>query len=468
MTRSPLADFFDDFAKSLNRDDLLAHLRDGFVGAGLQIDTAYGRKKMVYADYVASGRALKQIEHAMLDQVLPYYANAHTEDSCCGRAMTQLREDARGVIAACCGASDDHAVIFSGAGATAGLNKAVALLGVPAALAAGRRVVVLVGPYEHHSNLLPWRESGAEMVEIAEAQGGGIDLDDLARALNAAKGALIIGAFSAASNITGICSDVVAVTRQLKASGALVVWDYAGAGPYLPIAMHPAAGAEIDVIVTSAHKFIGGPGASGVMIIRRDAIAMSRPTAPGGGTVRYVNTTTHDYLPCPIAREEAGTPNTLGDIRAALVFLVKAAIGAHMQVRNAELAARAFAAFKAMPGVAVLAPTHETRLPIFAFRIADGAGGWIKPEPATRMLSERFGIQARGGCACAGPYAHRLLAISDAASAQMRREILAGDLRNKPGFIRLNFSVLMQDETVEFILSSIAELAQAAPELVAA
>ncbi|MEX0971137.1 MAG: aminotransferase class V-fold PLP-dependent enzyme [Paracoccaceae bacterium] len=468
MTQSPLANFFADFVHSLKQPDLLAQLRDGLVGAGMEIETPFGRKKMVYADYVASGRALKQIEHAMLDKVLPYYANAHTQDSCCGRAMTLLREEARRVVADCCGATDDHAVIFCGAGATAGLNKAVALLGVPQALAQGRRVVVLVGPYEHHSNLLPWRDSGAEMVEVAEASGGGIDQDDLERALVAARGALVIGAFSAASNITGICSDVVAVTRRLKAAGALAVWDYAGGGPYLPIAMTPASGAEIDVIVTSAHKFIGGPGASGVMIIRRDAVTLTRPTAPGGGTVRYVNATTHDYLPCPIAREEAGTPNTLGDVRAALVFLVKAAIGTQMQARNAALAARAFEKLAAVPGVAVLAPQHRNRLPIFAFRIADGAGGWLKPEKATQMLSNRYGIQARGGCACAGPYAHRLLDISEAESAQLRQHILAGDLADKPGFIRLNFSVLMADETVDFILASIVRLSAAATEMAAA
>jgi len=468
MQISPLAQFFDDFAKTLDVPDLLNSLRDGLVGKGMQIDTPTGRKKMVYADYVASGRALMQIERAMLEQVLPYYANAHTEDSCCGHAMTSLREDARRVVSDVCGATAEHATIFCGAGATAGLNKTVALLGVPQALAAGRRVVVLVGPYEHHSNLLPWRESGAEVVEIAEAKAGGIDLDDLRAKLDAAKDAMVLGAFSAASNITGICSDVVTVTKLLKRHGAISVWDYAGGGPYIPISMSPASGAEIDAIITSPHKFIGGPGASGVMIIRRDVIAINHPTAPGGGTVRYVNAQVHDYLECPIAREEAGTPNTLGDIRTALVFLVKAAIGEVMQSRNATLTARAFDVLGKATAIDILADQHRNRLPIFSFRIADGAGGWVDPSEATQMLSDQFGIQARGGCACAGPYAHRLLAISEADASGLRQEILAGNFANKPGFVRLNFSVLMEDETVDFILRSIVELANAAQEKAAA
>jgi len=456
MQQSPLAHFFEDFAKSLEGPAVIERLRDGLVGAGMEIETPFGRKKMIYADYVASGRALMQIERAILEQVLPYYANAHTEDSCCGHAMTNLREAGRQIVGNACGATNDHAVIFCGAGATAGLNKAVALLGVPSALAAGQRVVVLVGPYEHHSNLLPWRDSGAKVIEVAEAGKGGVDLDDLRRQLTAAKGALIIGALSAASNITGICTDVVAVTRLLKSHGALSVWDYAGGGPYIPISMAPAPGVEIDVIVTSPHKFIGGPGASGVMIIRRDALTMTRPTMPGGGTVRFVNKDVHDYLDDPIAREEAGTPNTLADIRAALVFLVKDAIGGAMQLRNAELAVRAFAKLGNIPGLTILAADHQNRLPIISFLMADGDGGWVVPGITAQMLSDKYGIQVRGGCACAGPYAHKLLAITDDESRQLRTAILAGNLKKKPGFVRFNLSVLMQDETVDFILNSIA------------
>lgn len=423
----------------------------GLIGKGVEIETPFGRRRMVYADYVASGRALAQVENFILTEVLPFYANSHTEASHCGAHVTRLRREARAAIAAACGAGPEHAVIFAGSGATAGLNRLVALLG------AGPGTRVVIGPYEHHSNILPWRESGAEVVELAEAPGGGPDLADLARALQA-PGRVIV-TLSAASNVTGILSDVEAITRQVKAAGALMVWDYAGGGPYLPITMTPAPDAPIDAIVTSPHKFPGGPGASGVMILRRDAVVTSRPTWPGGGTVRFVSSTAHDYLESLEAREEAGTPNVLGDIRAGLAFVVKDAIGAaHQAECNVALARQGLAALAAMPGVQVLGSLTAPRLPIFSIRLRMGAD-YLNPQLAARMLSDHFGIQARGGCACAGPYAHRLLEVSDAESDALRADILAGNDRVKPGFLRFNLSVLMTGAEVDYILHSLARLA---------
>lgn len=429
----------------------------GLIGKGVEFDTAFGKQKLVYADYVASGRALAQVESFVMAEVLPFYANSHTESSHCGAHVTRLRREARAAIAAACGAGEEHAVIFAGSGATAGLNRLVALLG------AGPGSRVVIGPYEHHSNILPWRESGAEVLELGEAASGGPDLADLARAL-AFKGRVIV-TLSAASNVTGILSDVEAITRIVKSAGAVMVWDYAGGGPYLPIAMTPAADAPIDAIVTSPHKFPGGPGASGVMVLRRDAVVSTRPTWPGGGTVRYVSSEGHDYLESLEAREEAGTPNVIGDIRAGLAFVVKDAIGLHHQVaRNSALAAQGLAALTAVPQVQVLGNLTAPRLPIFSIRIRMGEDH-LNPQLAARMLSDHYGIQARGGCACAGPYGHRLLGVSDAESAALRAEILAGNDSVKPGFLRFNLSVLMGDEEVTFILESLAQLAKDAARL---
>jgi selenocysteine lyase/cysteine desulfurase len=242
-----------------------------------------------------------------------------------------------------------------------------------------------------------------------------------------------------------------------------MVWDYAGAGPYLPIAMSPAEGAEIDAVVVSPHKFIGGPGASGILIVRRDAVVTTKPSWPGGGTVKFVSPTAHDYSNSLEAREEAGTPNVVGDIRAALTFLVKDAIGLQtMQRRNGELAARATAAWQGIDEIELLGLPGAPKLPIFSFKVKDGHGGYVHQQLVTRMLSDRFGIQARGGCACAGPYVHRLLSIDAAESDRMRQDILAGREIQKPGFTRLNFSVLLPDEKVEFILKSVIELARTA------
>lgn len=449
---------FSAFHDMLAADDPLASLRAGLIGDGAIFDGPFGPRALVYADYTASGRALIQVERFMLEQVLPYYANSHTEASFCGGFMTRLRRAARAVVAQACGAGEEHAVVFCGSGATAGINRLVALLG------AGPGVRVLLGPYEHHSNILPWRESGAEVVELDEAPGGGPDRMQLARQLKCERP--VICAFSAASNITGIVADVKALTRQVKAAGALMVWDYAGGAPYLPIAMTPCADAPIDAIILSPHKFPGGPGASGIMIVRDDAVRMTKPTQPGGGTVRFVSPATHDYSPSLEVREEAGTPNILGDIRAALVFLVKGAIGQDfMDTHHAELCARIDAAWRAHPRIEVLGAQGLAGLPLASFRVRDGRGGYVHQQLVTRMLSDLYGIQARGGCACAGPYVHRLLGIDPLASDTLRQAILAGDEMAKPGFTRLNLSVLMDDSKVEHILNSVIALAEGADEL---
>jgi selenocysteine lyase/cysteine desulfurase len=456
-SQSPLSNFRN---RLMQQPELTTFLGDDLVGKTATIDGPYGHKDLVYADYVASGRALRCVENFILDEVLPYYANSHTEASYCGGFMTRMRREARALIAGFCGAGDEHAVIFTGSGATAGINRLVKLFGVTDAVAAGRKVRVVIGPYEHHSNILPWRDSGAEIVEIAESSDGGPDLAHLDAALQASDADLTICSLSAASNITGIVADVAGITERVKATGAKMIWDYAGAGPYVSIEMSPKPGAEIDAIVISPHKFIGGPGASGILILRRDALATTKPSWPGGGTVRFVSPTGHDYSDNIEAREEAGTPNVIGDIRSALAFVVKDAIGAaEMDRRNHALAERAFAAWKDITNIELLGLHEPKRLPIFSFRISNGAGGHVHQQLVTRMLSDRFGIQARGGCACAGPYVHRLLSIDEEQSEAMRQAILSGDEIKKPGFTRLNFSVLLSDDKVQFILDSVAKLA---------
>lgn len=436
-----------------NPDDL----HDQVIGKGAVVSGPFGDVPMVYADYVASGRALSLIEDFVRDRVLPYYANSHTEASCCGGAMTRMRREARDVIAQCCGAGPDHAVVFTGSGATNGINRLVHLLGVRRRWYQ-RPVTVLIGPYEHHSNILPWREAGARVIEVPESPDGGPDLTALDRLLAQARGP-VIGAFSAMSNVSGIVTDVAEVTRRLKRAGAIAVWDYAGAGPYLPINMLPAPDAAIDAVVISPHKFVGGPGASGVMILRRDAVRSARPSLPGGGTVRFVSSKGQDYHPAVEVREEAGTPNVVGDLRAAMCFMVKAAIGdSEIVMRNRELACRAIETLRDAARIELLGNDHCDRVPVLSFRVSDGQGGHYHQQLATRVLSDRFGIQARGGCACAGPYVLRLLDYDAARTDQVRDAIMAGDEVSKPGFVRLNLSYLMTDKEVGFILESIAAL----------
>ncbi len=455
-------DVLKDFEQNLlNQADPVAYLKSGLIGKEAQIDGPFGSKKLIYADYVATGRALEQVEGFIYQNVLPYYANSHTEASFCGGYMTRLREQAREIIATKCGANlIDHAVVFTGSGATMALNKLVHLLGISEAISRGKKLTILVGPYEHHSNLLPWRESGARVIEIEEADSGGPDLDLLQQTLDeAGRQGPVIGAFSAASNVTGIVSDVAAISQMIKAAGGKVVWDYAGGGPYLPIDMMVAEGA-IDAIALSPHKYLGGPGASGVLIVRRDAVTAAKPSFPGGGTVAFVNDHVHDYIERIEDREEGGTPNIIGDIRAALVMIVKdALVQDFIARRNQELTEKTLKVWHEVPEIVLLGGERADRLPIFSFIGRTEDGEIFDYQQFTRLLSDCYGIQARGGCACAGPYVHRLLDIDPDWSEALRQQILSGDESHKPGFVRLNLGVLMSDDEVDYILNSVADLA---------
>lgn len=443
------------FRDTLNVPSPTEFLRAGLIGEGMTIP---GGKPLVYADYVASGRALMQVENYITQHVLPYYANSHTDTSYTGAYTTELREEARREIARLTKATDGCSVIFAGSGATAGLNRLVALTGINAA----KNPVVFLGPYEHHSNILPWRESKATVVEIPEAPEGGPDLKALEAALLEYKDAdLKVGTFSAASNVTGVITDTDPVTRILKANGALAIWDYAGGAPYLSIDMGTGTDAAKDAVVVSAHKFPGGPAASGVLIVRDSAVQLEIPSWPGGGTVEFVSPWEHDYTADIATREEAGTPNAIGDIRAALAFMVKDSIGQDtITTREHELNALAFDGWAGNPYMTILGVDMPHRLPIFSFLVKDANGQQVDPQDFTRKLSERYGIQARGGCACAGPYGHRLLGIDRKTSDYLRTEILGGNDAAKPGWVRLNFSYLMSDETAQFIIDSINELTQ--------
>lgn len=457
------------FRAGLRAPDMVRRLRQGLIGEGRRFRTAFGLQSLLYADYTASGRALRQVEDFVAAEVLPFYANTHTEASFCGGVMTRLRESARTEIARLAGAGAGCHVIFTGSGATGGLNRIAAGLSLAARVARGERIVVLTGPYEHHSNILPWRETGAEVVEIPESAQGGPDMAALSEELEKAAGAdLVIGTFAAASNVTGILTDTDAVTRRLKQAGALAIWDYAAAAPYVEIDMGEGPQAK-DAIAFSPHKFPGGPGASGVLVVR-DTLAWSEtPTAPGGGSVRFVSPWDQSYSTSLEAREEAGTPNVIGDIRAALALVVKDAVGCDLIAeRDEELRLRALKAWSATPAIELLGQRAGARaLPVFSFRVRDGQGGFVHHQMFTRMLSDCHGIQARGGCACAGPYAHRLLDLDRDASERVMSAIDAGDEIERPGWVRLNLTYLHSDEQADRIIAAVADLARRAPGLVA-
>jgi len=454
---------------------LLERIRSGLIGEGELMDGPFGPRRVTYADYTASGRSLDFIEDFISDAVLPLYANTHTESSGTGLQTTRLREEARRIIRDAVGGTDDDLVIFTGSGATAAVSKLIGILElrIPAGLddryqltaqiPAGERPVVFVGPYEHHSNELPWRESIADVVVIGADGDGHIDLADLELQLRRyAQRPLRIGSFSAASNVTGILTDASAVAALLHAHGALSFWDYAAAGPYVPIrvsASRPDRDDHKDAIFLSPHKFPGGPQTPGVLIVRRQLVRNAVPTVPGGGTVAFVDPVGHRYLDDPVAREEGGTPAIVESIRAGLVFGLKQAVGTDLiAAREEQLWRHVLRRWASSPGIEILGSRQAARLSIISFRIRHGAQ-YLHHNFVVALLNDLFGIQARGGCSCAGPYGHRLLAIGAARSHAFREEIGQGCDGVKPGWARVNLNYFISPAAVGYIAAAVEVIA---------
>ncbi len=454
-------------------DALIEQVRNSVIGADSAVITPFGTRRVTYADYTASGRSLTFIEDYIRDQVLPLYANTHTETSGTGLQTTRFREESREVIRRCVGGrAGEHSVIFAGSGSTGAIDRLVTILGlrIPAELddrfdlsgriPAAERPVVFVGPFEHHSNELPWRESIADVVEIAEDPDGHIDLDDLARRLaEFSERPLKIGSFSAASNVTGIISDTSAISSLLHANGALSFWDCAAAAPYVAIEMRsPDVNGDDykDAVFISPHKFIGGPGTPGVLVVRTDLLRNRVPSVPGGGTVAYVNPLDHRYLADPEHREEGGTPAIVESIRAGLVFQLKEAVGTEeIRAREEDFISRAIAAWSANPNIQILGNAEAERLSIVSFVVRAGNDRYLHHNFVVAALNDLFGIQARGGCSCAGPYGHRLLGIDLETSHRFEDEIAKGCEVIKPGWVRVNFNYFISEEEFQYIIAAV-------------
>jgi selenocysteine lyase/cysteine desulfurase len=463
--------------------DVWDEVRRDIVGRNASIATPFGERRVTYADYTASGRAVGSVEDRLRD-ALALYGNTHTEDDATGSVTSERLHAALDAIRRHVHAGSDHRVICVGAGATAAVHLLQQILGVyvpPAgrdafARMAGevlgpagferfagemnrRRPVVFVGPYEHHSNEVSWRECFAEVVEVDLSAAGRLDLRDLEAKLGRPeyRDRQLIGAFSAASNVTGMKTPAHEVAAILHDHGALACFDFAASAPYEIIDVDRDGRTFFDAVFFSPHKFVGGPGAAGVLVIHRRLYRVDLPpTIGGGGTVDFVNFDGQEYSPDIETRETPGTPGILQTFRVALALELKDRLDpARIAARERELVSRVEAALGPHSSIELMGgPGLARGLPIFSFNVRVGAS-WLHPRFVTMLLNDLFGIQTRAGCSCAAPYGHRLLHIDTRTSDRLHQTIRRGNIGLKPGWTRVTFHFLHTDREVDFIADAI-------------
>jgi len=442
---------------------ILTSLHRNIIGQYVRFGSPFGSKPIVYADWTASGRALRDIEHYLQDNVMSFYGNTHTSASITGHQSSCYRNESRQIIAESVnaritGKAAQDVVLFVGNGCTAAVSKIVNIFDLNISYLHDddqSRPVVFVSCYEHHSNLLPWRESVADVVVVAYDVITGVDLVDLERLLvKYSNRRLKIGAFSAASNVTGLCTDVLEVSMLLHKHGALAFFDYATAAPYVKIDMNPILAdhpsgslAYMDAVYFSGHKFLGGPGSPGVLVIKKRWLPQSheRPSSCiGGGTVFYVTEEHHRYLSNREEREEGGTADLLSDVKMGLAVQIKQQLGATW-IEDEELRISAYvqSRLEQHQSVVLLGRCSDSvsstryfsqtrHLPIFSFllRYSDR---FLHFHFVTALLNDLFGVQSRGGCVCAGPFAQLLLGIRTDANRVIEKLLLEKHEVYRPG-----------------------------------
>jgi selenocysteine lyase/cysteine desulfurase len=448
-----------------NLEAWFSPFRSQILGIDQEFETPYGRKKIVYADWTASGRLYRPIEEIMMHEVAPFVGNTHTETTVTGSSMTHAYHEARHIIKAHVRAHESDVLIASQSGMTGVVNKFQRILGLKIherfqhrlQLSEQERPVIFITHMEHHSNQTSWIETIAEVVVVEPDADGLVDLNAFENAVRKyASRELKIAAVTSCSNVTGVATPYHEIAALMHRYGGLCFVDFACAAPYIDICMRPEESEKhLDAIYFSPHKFLGGPGSSGVLIFDPRLYKLQVPDSPGGGTVDWTNPWgEHKYIDGIEAREDGGTPAFLQTMRVAMAIQLKNQMGTkEIHQREATLMARLWPCFDRIQNLHVLADHLRERQAVVSFYV-DG----LHYNLGVKLLNDRFGIQVRGGCSCAGTYGHYLLHVSRQDSKSITDKINHGDLSSKPGWIRLSIHPTTTDSEMDYILEAVESL----------
>ncbi len=441
--------------------------RKNIIGIDQEFESPFGTKKIIYTDWTASGRLYRPIEEKMMNEFGPFVANTHTETSVTGTAMTMAYHEAKNIIKKHVNASDNDVLINTGTGMTGVVNKFQRILGlkipenikeftnVPEVL----KPIVFISHMEHHSNQTSWLETMADVVIIPADENGLFSIENLKILLEKYKErSFKIASITSCSNVTGIKTPYHEVAKLMHQNNGVCFVDFACSGPYVTIDMHPEdAESYLDAIFFSPHKFLGGPGTSGVLVFNKDLYKNTIPDCPGGGTVSWTNPWgEHKYIDNIEDREDGGTPGFLQVIKTALAIQLKEKMGVeNILNREHEIVDYVFESLRNIENLTILAKEQEDRLGVISFYITD-----LHYNLGVKLLNDRFGIQTRGGCSCAGTYGHYLLHVDQETSHDLVCSISSGDLIKKPGWIRMSIHPTTTNEEIQFVCESIKELAK--------
>ncbi len=445
--------------------------RENTIGYNAKIETPFGLKPLVYADWIASGRLYRPIENVLRDRIGPMVANTHSESSYTGMIMTNIYKRSHKIIKQHVNAGRDDIIITAGSGMTSVVNKLQRILGMRIPEQAQQyyhmqpenRPVVFITHMEHHSNHTSWLESNVDVVVLEPTEDLLVDPESLRKEIVKYKNrTLKIGSFSACSNVTGVGVPYYDLAKIMHEHGGFCFVDFAASAPYVNINMHPQDPLKsLDAIYFSPHKFLGGPGSSGVLVFNSAIYHNQAPDNSGGGTVDWTNRWgKYRYIDDIEAREDGGTPGFLQSIKAALCIKLKEEMDCDkMMEREEEQVSKILNAFREIPGMNILADNVDERIGAISFYL-DG----IHFNLVVRLLNDYFGIQVRGGCSCAGTYGHYLLHVDYYTSNKITSKINKGDLSEKPGWVRLSLHPTTSDGEIDYIIDAVKKVAENAHE----